>query len=96
MIECATHTFAFTPAGSSRAIITLTNGPGFAAFIGFSKGYYGGENVNGADPPNGGNPTNRYEVMNYYELGEKEILIVTVDITSDHSGTAAWTMTLER
>jgi PKD repeat protein len=95
--SCASHTFAFIPATqTTRAIITLTNGPGFAAFIGFMKGYYGGENVNGADPPNDGNPTNRYEVMNYYEMGDKEILIVTVDITSDHSGTAAWTMTLER
>lgn len=94
--SCATHAFTFTPAGPSRAIITLTNGPGFAAFIGFMKGYYGGENINGGDPPNGGNPTNRYEVISYGDAGDKEFLIVTVDITSDHSGAAAWTMTLER
>jgi hypothetical protein len=96
-LSCSTHSFAFAPAsGSTRPVITLTNGPGFAAFIGFMKGYYGGENANGANPPNGGNPTNRYEVMAYGISGDKEILIVTVDITADHSGTAAWTMELER
>jgi hypothetical protein len=95
--SCNTHTFEFTPATeSSRAIITLTNGPGYAAFIGFMKGYYGGENTNGANPPNGGNPTNRYEVMAYSQIGDKEILIVTVDISFDYSGSAAWTMELER
>ena len=34
--SCNTHTFTFTPAtGTSRAIIDLTSGPNFAAFIGF-------------------------------------------------------------
>lgn len=95
--SCNTHTFTFTPAsGTSRAIIELTNGSGFAAFLGFMKGYYGGENTNGANPPNGGFSTNRYEVIAYSNDGVKEILIVSVDLTADHSGTSAWTMELER
>lgn len=95
--SCATHSWDFTPAsGGQRAIITLTSGPGFAAFIGFMKGYYGGENANSANPPNGGLPTNTYEVMAYGVSEGKEIMIVSVDITADHSGTAAWTMTMER
>jgi PKD repeat protein len=99
--SCATHTFTFTPAeGTSRAIIELTNGPGFAAFIGFMKGYYGGENnvAPGPDqpPPNGGFEINQYEVIAYSKDGDREILIVTVDISEDHSGAKSWTMELER
>ena len=95
------HTYTFTPAnGTNRAIIELTNGTDRAAFIGFYKGYYGGEN--GAAPgaeqplPNGGLTTNRYEVMGYINNGTKEYLFVTVDITGDHSGTASWSAILER
>lgn len=95
--SCATHTFVFTPAsGSNRPIIELTNGAGFAAFIGFYKGYYGGENADGTKPPNGGNATNKYEVMGYANTGSKEYLFVSVDITADHSGTSAWSVILER
>jgi PKD repeat protein len=95
--SCDTHTFTFTPAaGGSRAIIELTSGPNYAAFIGFMKGYFGGENSNSANPPNGGNPTNRYEVISYQDLGDRETLVVSVDISADHSGSAAWTMELER
>lgn len=95
--SCATHIFAFTPATeTTRAIIVLTNGPGFAAFIGFMKGYYGGENTNGANPPNGGFATNQYEVIAYTNSGGLEVLVVTVDLTPAHTGMAAWTMTLER
>lgn len=95
--SCATHTFTFTPATeTTRAIIVLTNGPGFAAFIGFMKGYYGGENTNGANPPNGGFATNQYEVIAYSDTGGIEVLVVSVDLTPDHTGGSAWTMTLER
>jgi hypothetical protein len=95
--SCATHTFEFTPAtANSRAMITLTNGPGFAAFIGFYKGYYGGENSDGSNLPNGGYTTNRYEVIAYENSGDKEILIVSVDISAAHDGSASWTMKLER
>jgi len=91
------HTYTFTPAsGGNRAIIELTNSATRAAFIGFMKGYYGGENANGANPPNGGNPTNRYEVMGYSNNGTVETLIVSVDISGDHSGGASWTMVMVR
>jgi PKD repeat protein len=91
------HTYAFTPAtGTTRPIIELTNGPDRAAFIGFYKGYYGGENAANANPPNGGNATNRYEVMGYINDGTTEYLFVTVDITADHSGTASWSAILVR
>jgi hypothetical protein len=91
------HTYVFTPAnGTERPIITFTNGPDRAAFIGFYKGYYGGENSNPDNPPNGGNPTNRYEVMGY-SIGEgPDELFLSVDITADHSGTAAWSVILVR
>lgn len=106
------HSYTFTPAtGSSRAIITLTNGSADrAAFLGFYKGYngiasgiQGGENSrHGADPnyyydaPNFGSPTNTYEVMGYANSGTKEYLFVTVDITADHSGGSSWSAILER
>jgi PKD repeat protein len=95
--SCNTHTFAFTPAsGSDRAKIVLTNGPNFAAFIGFMKGFYGGENLDGANPPNGGFATNQYEVITYGVLGGKEVMVVSVDLTPDHNGGSSWSMTLER
>jgi PKD repeat protein len=95
--SCNTHTFAFTPATvTSRPIIVLTNGPGFAAFLGFYKGYYGGENTDNTKPPNGGFATNQYEVIAYTVSGGKEVLVVSVDLTADHTGTSAWTATLER
>ncbi|NUQ25779.1 MAG: PKD domain-containing protein [Saprospiraceae bacterium] len=94
----AIHSYVFTPAsGSDRAVITLTNGaPNKAAFLGFYKGYYGGENSDGANPPNGGNTTNKYEVIGYAKSPTKEYLFVSVDISADHSGGAAWSMVLER
>ncbi len=91
------HTYVFTPAtGGARAIIELTNSATRAAFIGFMKGYYGGENTSNANPPNGGITVNRYEVMGYTNDGTKETLIVTVDISGDHSGTASWSVVMER
>ncbi|MCK9398679.1 MAG: PKD domain-containing protein [Bacteroidales bacterium] len=91
------HTYTFTPAdGTNRAIIELTNGTDRAAFIGFYKGYYGGENTDGANAPNGGNLTNRYEVMGYAVGITKEYLFVSVDISAGHDGSAAWSVILER
>jgi PKD repeat protein len=92
-----THSYTFTPAsGTNRARIILTNGPNRAAFIGFSKGFFGGENTNNANPPNGGRTTNEYEVMGYARGATMEYLFITVDITPDHSGGAAWSVILER
>ncbi|MGV8115028.1 MAG: PKD domain-containing protein [Lentimicrobium sp.] len=91
------HTWAFTPAsGSNRAKITLTNGANRAAFIGFYKGYFGGENMNASDPPNGGNSTNTYEVVGYANTGTKEYLFVTVDVSAVHDGSSSWSAVLER
>lgn len=104
----STNSYTFTPGtGSSRPIITLTNGTltgggPAVAFIGFYKGYNGaasgvkgGEN-NGTDPANFGSATNTYEVMGYANTGSKEYLFVSVDITAAHDGTGAWSAILER
>ena len=91
------HTWALTPAsGSNRAILTLTNGSNRAAFIGFYKGYYGGENSSNDNPPNGGNLTNQYEVVGYANSGSKEYLFVTVDTSPAHDGSSSWSVVLER
>lgn len=93
----ATHSFAFTPAtATSRPIITLTNGATGAAFVGFYKGYYGGENISSANAPNGGNTTNRYEVISYINVGGVETLTLSVDISDVHDGSKAWTVVLVR
>jgi len=102
----ATHTYVLTPAtGTTRPIITLTNGTltgggAAAAFLGFYKGYYGGENAKKSDGTypiaNGGFATNTYEVMGYANTGSKEYLFVSVDITAAHDGTSAWSVILER
>lgn len=94
-----THSFEFIPAAASpsgRPIIKLTNGATGAAFIGFYKGYYGGENANSADLPNGGNSTTQYEVMGYLNDGTTETLTVSVDISTAHDASRAWTMVLVR
>lgn len=91
------HSFVFTPAaGTDRPIITLTNGASGAAFIGFYKGFYGGENSTGTNAPNGGSTTNRYEVMSYVNAGGVETLTVSVDISGAHDGSSAWTVVLTR
>jgi PKD repeat protein len=93
----AVHSWSFTPAsGSARPVITLTNGPTGAAFVGFYKGYYGGENTDPANAPNGGQTTNRYEVISYVKTATSETLILSVDISAAHDGSAAWTVVLVR
>jgi len=91
-----THSYTLTTGGSGRPLITLTNGAGRAAFLGFMKGYYGGENTDSANPPNGGSAVNIYEVMGYANTGTKEYLFVSVDISADHNGGSAWSIILER
>lgn len=93
----AKHTYSFTAAsGNNRPIINLTNGAKGAAFIGFYKGYFGGENTDGKNPPNGGATTNKYEVMGYGKIGSKEYLFISVDISKDKNGASAWSVILER
>lgn len=95
----ATHSYEFIPASASpsgRPIIKLTNGASGAAFLGFYKGYYGGENSDGANAPNGGLTTNQFEVISYLVVGGQEVLTVSVDISAAHDGSAAWTTVLVR
>lgn len=93
------HGWSFTPASGSpsgRPVITVTNGVSGAAFLGFYKGYYGGENSDGANPPNGGSATNQYEVMSYVNDGTNETLTISVDFSAAHDGSMGWTMVLVR
>jgi PKD repeat protein len=93
----AVHSYTFTPAGGTdRAKIVLTNGVNGAAFLGFYKGYYGGENTNSANAPNGGNLTNQYEVVGFAKSATKQYLYVSVDISTGHDGSASWSIVLER
>lgn len=93
----ATHSFTYTDAtANTRPIITLTNGATGAAFVGFYKGFYGGENTNSANPPNGGSATNRYEVISYVKAGGVETLTLSVDISAAKDGSAAWSVVLVR
>jgi PKD repeat protein len=92
-----THTFTFTPAASGgRPVITVNNGATGTAFVGFYKGYYGGENSDGTKLPNGGATSNRYEVMSYLKAGGVETLTISVDISAAHDGSSAWSMVLVR
>ncbi|MEI6898755.1 MAG: PKD domain-containing protein, partial [Bacteroidota bacterium] len=94
---CATHTYVLTPGtASARPVITLTHGAGFAAFLGFYKGYYGGENTDATKLPDNGATSIKYEVFGYANSGTKEYLFVSVDISANHDGTAAWSAILER
>ncbi len=93
------HSWSFTPASSSPSgnpLLTVTNGATGAAFVGFYKGYYGGENADGANPPNGGSTFNQYEIMSYVNDGTTETLTISVDISPGHDASTAWTMVLVR
>lgn len=93
-----THSYSFSPGTGFRTspAITLLNGTDRAAFIGFYKGYYGGENSVGTALPNGGNPTNRYEVLGYANSGSKEYLFLSVDYSLAHDGSQSWSVILVR
>ncbi len=92
------HTFTVTPStATSRAKLTLTNGTsGRVAFVGFYKGYYGGENNDRTKPANGGSNTNQYEIMSYSKTGNTETLIISVDISANKDGSASWSAVLVR
>jgi len=100
----ATHSYAFTAAaGSDFPLITLTNGAGKAAFLGFYKGYNGvasgvagGENTNSANLPNGGSATNTYAITFYANTGTKEYMVVSVDYSAAHDGSMGWSTILVR
>ena len=90
------HSYSFTPAaGGKNAMITLTNGAKGAAFLGFYKGYFGGENTDGTKAPNGGVATNSYHAK-YAKGKTKEYLFVSVDVSAKKDGSSAWSIVLER
>jgi PKD repeat protein len=81
------YTFEFVEAADGqRAKITVK---GVGAFIGFNKGYNGGE-YNGSDTELQSEVT--YEVISYVKDGDTETLNIAVDISGE--GTAWWSMTL--
>lgn len=82
--------------GANPYIIFTNGSENTAAFIGFYKGYYGGENMDQYSPPNGGSSTNRYEVLGYADDGVKEYLLISVDLNGSQPGGAAWSYILER
>ncbi len=87
-LASGTYTYEVTEAmGDERAKITVI---GEGAFIGFAKGFNGGE----LNPANGVGPASQitYEVLEYSAAGGVEVLTVAVDISADQSGTAWWTM----
>lgn len=102
--ELATQDFPFMSAihsytldtNGERPFIVLTNGESQAAFIGFYKGFYGGENDANSTVPNGGFETNRYEVMGYANSGSKEYLFLSVDLNGAEPDGASWSVILER
>lgn len=92
----ATHTWAFNATGADQTI-TLTNGASQAAFIGFYKGYYGGENDASATEPNGGNATNQYQVMGYATIDGVDYLYLSVDLNGGvTTEKGAWSVILQR
>jgi hypothetical protein len=91
-----THSYALTAAsGTTPALITLTNGAKGAAFLGFYKGYYGGENTDKTKAPNGGNTTNIYQAK-YAKNGGVEYLYISVDLSPKHDGSSSWSVVLVR
>ncbi len=91
----ATHSYALT--SETNPVITLTQGdtPN-APFIGFYKGYYGGENMGEATVPNGGLNTNRYEVVGYGNVDGTEYLYISVDLNGDTEAGNGWSAILEK
>ncbi|HLO92009.1 MAG TPA: PKD domain-containing protein [Lentimicrobium sp.] len=92
----ATHSYTLNTDDPAHPYIILTNGPSQAAFIGFYKGYYGGENDGNATAPNGGLNTNRYEVLGYMTQDNKEYLLLSVDLNGATEGGNGWSVVLER
>ena len=91
VLGSGTHTFeAFDAVGGDPAKIRVI---GTGAFVGFSKAFNGGELNGAADPPI--NPVDEitYDVFDYVPGVDKDVLVITVDISADGSGW--WTMTLE-
>lgn len=84
-----THTFNHIPAAGADPVKIKVNGSG--AFLGFAKGYNGGE-YNGSDVALQTSVT--YHVVSFVNAGGVLTLDVSVDISAGSTGGAWWSMTL--
>jgi len=75
-------------AGDDPARVTAI---GNGAFIGFNKGFNGGELDGTIVPP----AQITYDVFEYAVIGNTEFVTLVIDISADLSGTAWWTMILK-
>jgi PKD repeat protein len=89
------HSYVLNANGAEQTLV-LTNGATGAAFVGFYKGYYGGENTNNNDAPNGGNTTNQYQVMGYGTIDGVDYLYLSVDLNGAEDAGSAWSVILQR
>jgi len=92
----AIHTWELNTSGATPYILLTQGETTMAPFIGFYKGYYGGENNESATVPNGGLNTNRYEVYGFANSGDKQYLFLSVDLNGDAEGNSSWSVILER
>lgn len=83
-------TYSFEAVAGSGDIRPRVTVIGQGAFLGFPKGFNGGE-LNGTNEPAG---QITYEVLEYSAAGGVETVTVSVDISADQDGTAWWTMRL--
>lgn len=87
-LASGTHAFEVTPAsGSNRATVKVI---GKGAFIGFAKGFNGGE-LNGSNSPAN---SITYEVVDYAKTAGAEVLTLSVDISATQDGSAWWTVVI--
>lgn len=88
VLGSGTHSFeAEEASGDNRPKITVI---GSGAFLGFPKGFNGGE-VSADNPPA---DQITYEVLEYSAAGGVEILVVSVDFSENQDGTGWWTARL--
>lgn len=87
-LASGTHSFEVTPAsGSNRAKVKVI---GKGAYIGFAKGFNGGE-LNGSNAPAN---SITYEVVDYAKTANAEVLTLSVDISANQDGSAWWTVVI--
>ena len=83
------HSFTVTDATDTDPAYISVSGTG--AFIGLPKAFNGGEYASGPPSTDG---TVTYEVLSYVKDGDKETLVLTLDISENQGGGAYWTFTL--
>ncbi len=88
VLGSGTYSFEATEGGGDQRPSVTVIGEG--AFLGFPKGFNGGE-LDGTIPPVG---QITYEVLEYSAAGGTEVIVVSVDISANQDGTGWWTMRL--